>query len=277
MSTKKYQISAAILLFALMSGCGGKNLVQEGTVDALKVPLSEIEKIALYAMMSSNAYLDSKRTYFPIEDLGWVRVDLDGNPTKENSYTPSWIGKIFSNLQFDIWEHQSTNQTVISFKGTDEKIDWLTNFWIGPSVQYKSAKKHVREYKKNNTSRTVVTTGHSLGGGLALSSSLWLGVDAYAYNSSPRVFDGWGDNREEATRKAIYQEKEVLSKIRSYWPKFKEVMNEADIYQTNFDFNGVSKHRADYLAEGLLRCAPEGSELAKFANKLTPIKVKCNF
>ena len=33
---------------------------------------------ALYAMMSSNAYLKEDRTYFPIEDLGWMRVDLNG-------------------------------------------------------------------------------------------------------------------------------------------------------------------------------------------------------
>lgn len=213
-----------------------------------------------------------------IEDLGWIRVDLDGKPSEKNTYSPSTVwGRFFSDLQFDIWEHQNSNKTVISFKGTDEKIDWgASNLWIGPSFSYKSAKKHVKEYMGNNPDREVVVTGHSLGGGLALSSSLWLGVDAYVFNPSPRVFDGWKDHKEPAIRKVIYQEKEVLSKVRSFWPKFIEVMEEKDIYQTNFNYDGVSNHRADYLAEGLLRCSINNQELAEFAKKIIPKKVICS-
>jgi hypothetical protein len=93
----------------------------------------------------------------------------------------------------------------------------------------------------------VVLTGHSLGGGLALSASLWLGVNAYAFNPSPRVFDGWKDAKQPATRIVVYQDKEVLSKIRSFWPKYKQVINDEDVLQTNFDFDHVNAHRADYL------------------------------
>jgi len=238
----------------------------------------ESENYAIYAMMSSNAYLDSTRTYFPIEKLGWVRVDLDGKPTNKNSYSPTFLGKLFSNLQFDIWENRKLNKTVISFKGTDEKIDWIvSNLWFGPSVPYKSAKKHVEEYinKNNKQKSNIVLTGHSLGGGLALSCSLWLGIDAYVFDPSPRVFDGWRNHKEPAIRKVVYQEKEVLSKVRSFWPKFSEVIDEKDIYQTSFDFN-VNDHRSDYLAEGLLRCSTNNSELAELAKKVTPEKVSCN-
>jgi hypothetical protein len=251
---------------------------QIGHDDATPLPKNEAAKYALYAMMSSNAYLNTKRTYFPIEELGWIRVDLDGKPTDKNSYSPKTLfGRLLSNLQFDIWEHQESNKTVISFKGTDEKIDWIvSNSWIGPSVPYKSAKKHVKEYIEKNPKRTVVATGHSLGGGLALSVSLWLGIDAYAFNSSPRVYDGWGDHNEPATRKAIYQENEVLSKVRSFWPKFFEVMDERDIFQTNFDYKGVSDHRADYLAEGLLRCSSNDQELVELGKRISPVKVECN-
>ena len=272
----KWMVFSLMIFTMVLSGCATKS-VQLGREDARQLPKEKAKDYALYAMMASNAYLKSDRTYFPIEELGWVRVDLDGHPTNENSYSPSWIGKLFSNLQFDIWELRDSNKTVISFKGTDEKIDWIvSNLWIGSSIPYKSAKKHVEEYIKSHPSRTVEVTGHSLGGGLALSSSLWLGVDAYVFNSSPRVFDGWKNHKKPATRIAIYQEKEILSKVRSFWPKFKEVMKEEDIYQTNFNYNDVNSHRADYLAEGLLRCSTNNQKLMELANKVLPIKVSCD-
>jgi len=277
MKQRLNQILVIAFTILIMSGCA-TTPQQVGHEEAQQLPKNEMSNYALYAMMTSNAYLDPERTYFPIEKLGWVRVGLDGKPTKTNSYSPrTFWGNLFSNLQFDIWEHQNSNKTVISFKGTDEKIDWVvSNLWIGPSIPYKSAKKHVKEYIEKNPEREVVVTGHSLGGGLALSNSLWLGVDAFAFNPSPRVFDGWRNHKEPATRKVIYQEKEVLSKVRSFWPKFIEVINEKDIYQTNFDYDGVSHHRADYLAEGLLRCSTDDQELVEFATKVTPTKVSCN-
>jgi len=56
---------------------------------AIDLDAKAAEKYALYAMMASNSYLKKDRTYFPIEELGWVRVDLGGNPTSENSYSYS--------------------------------------------------------------------------------------------------------------------------------------------------------------------------------------------
>ena len=191
-------------------------------------------------------------------------MDLDGKPTAENSYTPSWIGRLFSNLQYDIWVNEQKQLTVISFKGTDEKIDWLTgNFAAGISIPYKSAKKHVKDYIKKHPGRKVIVTGHSLGGGIALSVSLWEGVDAYVFNSSPRVFDGLKNHAEHAVRKAIYQEGDILQKIRRVYPKFLEIIPEQDVIRTNFIYHEKeSNHRGDLIAEGVLRCATGDAELA---------------
>lgn len=244
---------------------------------AVDLDARSAEEYALYAMMASNAYMKADRTYFPIEDLGWVRVDLDGKPTSDNSYTPSWFGRIFSNLQYDIWVNEQKKLTVISFKGTDEKIDWLDgNFALGVSIPYKSAKKHVKDYIKEHPGRRVMVTGHSLGGGMALSVSLWEGVDAYVFNSSPRVFDGLKNHAAQAMRKAIYQEGDILQKIRSVYPKFLETIPEKDIIKTNFTYGKESNHRGDLLAEGILRCATGNAELVNVANKI-PRKVECNF
>lgn len=61
-------------------------------------------EVAIYSMMASNAYADDpNKTHFPIETLGWRKVDLKGNPVPEtkNSYTSkTFVGSIFSNSTF---------------------------------------------------------------------------------------------------------------------------------------------------------------------------------
>ncbi|MFT5097930.1 MAG: hypothetical protein ACI9HY_000036 [Planctomycetaceae bacterium] len=237
--------------------------------------------LALFAMLSSNAYVNkTQRTRFPVEQLGWKKVYPDGSPVPDdkNSYTPkTWLGDIFSSLQFDIWEHQISNDTIIAFKGTDEKWDWTAgNLAIGVSIQYKSAKKHVKKYRDLNPDRNIMLTGHSLGGGLALSVSVWEGIHAYVFNTSPRIFDGIKNHSEPAIRKTLFQDREVLQALRKVYPKFLEKMSNDDIIKANFDYGeSGGKHRADLLAEGLLRCS-DSPDLVKIATQIST-KVQCYF
>ena len=183
--------------------------------------------------------------------------------------------KIFSNLQFDIWESVDKPITIFSFKGTDERIDWFTgNLAIGFSVPYKSAKKHVKKYMDKHPGREIILTGHSLGGGIALSVSLWLGKDAYVFDPSPRVFDGLKNANEPAIRKIIYQKGDVLNSIRKYYPKFIKKIPSEDIIRSEFDFQGESNHRGDLLAEGLLKCAVNIKGYVEIA-KLIGRKIDC--
>jgi len=230
---------------------------------------------ALKAMMCSRAYVrDTDRTQFPVEGLGWKKVDIAGNPVPadQNSYTPCFLGRIFSNLQFDIWEKMDSEETIIAFKGTDEKIDWLLgDFALGISVPYKSAKKQVCKYIELNPRRNVSLTGHSLGGGLALSVSVWLGLDALVFNSSPRIFDGLRNMNEPADRKAVFQKGDVLQKLRANWPKFLEKVPSESIVQSHFDYHGESNHRMDLMAEGILRLADDPAYIA--IAQAIPVKV----
>lgn len=227
-------------------------------------------EIAIHSMMASNAYAnDTTKTQFPIEALGWKKVDLKGDPVAagKNSYTSkTFVGSIFSNLQFDIWEDAKSKKTIIAFKGTKEKIDWVKgNLALGISIPYKSAKKHVKEYIASHPDRSVSLTGHSLGGGLALSVSFWEGIDAIVFNSSPRIFDGLANNNAPASRLTVFQQGEILQKIRKWYPKFLEKIKPEQIVETNFDYPGGTSHRSDLLAEGILSCGSEPSlqEIAK--------------
>lgn len=209
---------------------------------------------AIYAMLACNTYHEKSKIYFPVDKAGWLLVDCDGDPTDEATKDSKF-------LAYDIYEDNNSNVSVIAFRGTDEKLDYITATLSLPiSIAYKSANKVVRKYLQDNPSRNLKLVGHSLGGGLALGASVHHGVPAFTFDPSPRIFDGWGDNHEAATRIAIYQNGEILEKIREAWPKFHQVVKAEDYYECNFNFEGDSLHRIDILAR----------ELAKFGKQHNP-------
>lgn len=204
---------------------------------------------AIYAMLASNSYHDEKKRHFPVEKAGWILVDRDGDPTDE----PTKESR-FSGFAYDIYEEQATNKSVIAFRGTDSKQDWLTsNLAVPFSIPYKQAGKAVRRYLKNNASRNLVVVGHSLGGGMALSTSVRYGVPAITFDPSPRIFDGIGDHHEAAMRVVIYQKGEILNAVRERWSKIKEAVNPEDVYECTYDFKGENPHKSDILAFEMAR------------------------
>lgn len=222
-------------------------------------------KYAAYAMMSSNTYHKTDRVKFAIEKLGWIQIGLDDEPTSEPTRERT------SGLAYDIYKRQGTDEVVIAFRGTDSKRDWPTgNLAVGPfSGQYRQARKEFEKYLSRHPEAKITVTGHSLGGGLALSVSVRKGVDAIVFDSSPRIFDGLGDKHLPATRVLIYEEGESMEIVRKRWKKIFEVVPQENIYKCNFDFKDVSKHRADYLARGLLKLgATDNSELIPVVESL---------
>ncbi len=208
--------------------------------------------VSIYAMLSANAYKKKPgRIRFDMSKLGWVRVDLDGEPTEK----PTKKHKL-SGLVYDIYEKVGTNKVVFAFRGTDSKKDYLTaNLAVPPfNFQYRQARRAVGKYLSDNNQKNVVATGHSLGGGLALSVSVHHGVKAFTFDPSPRIFDGIGDMHEPAERFIIYQEGEILQKFRKSWKKVSDVVEAKNIYKCNYPevFEEKSKHRGDLLAKGLL-------------------------
>lgn len=205
-------------------------------------------KTALHAMLSSNSYHEDDRVRFPVEKLGWIQVDLEGNPTTEPTRLHSLSG-----LAFDIFEKRETDDVVFAFRGTDGGSDFLfANFAVPPlNLQYTQARKEFHKYWTANKNKNIAVTGHSLGGGLALSISVHFGIAAITFDSSPRIFDGFGDRHAPAERVVIYEDGEVLEPVRRHWKKIAEVVPRGNFYRCSFDFPG-SQHRIDLLAQRLL-------------------------
>jgi hypothetical protein len=153
------------------------------------------EKVRPYAAMSELAYQGVPPNLKPAAELklaqnnevrhvrqvilreelklaGWQLLNhCDDTTTNENS----------EGLHFYIWKNQSLPQPrlVVAFRGTEswDWSDWRSNFrWLLPffrsNDQYNQARKLVFEYLQTNTLASdtnlmIITTGHSLGAGLA--------------------------------------------------------------------------------------------------------------
>ncbi|GAB2884811.1 hypothetical protein GCM10027046_11700 [Uliginosibacterium flavum] len=208
--------------------------------------------IAVYAMMAANAYkINPGRIRFSLNKIGWEQVDLNGEPTESAA-----VEHKLSGLAYNIYEKVDTNKVVFAFRGTDEKNDYLfANFSVPPfNFQYRQARKDMAKYLSKNSNKNVIATGHSLGGGLALSVSVHHGVKAFTFDPSPRVFDGIGNMHEPAERIIVYQAGEILDIARKIWKKDNDVVEKSDVFKCDYPdlFNENSKHRGDLLAKGLL-------------------------
>ena len=225
-------------------------------------------RVAIYAMLSSNAYHKKKRVRFEVEKMGWIQMDLDGNPTSKPTKEYHASG-----LAYDIFVRQDSEDVVFAFRGTDSKRDYLcANLAFPPlNFQYRRARRVFRKFLEANKRKNIVTTGHSLGGGLALSMSVRFGVPAITFDPSPRIFDGIGDHHEPALREIIYEDGEILQIFRRIWKKIPEIVPKENVYRCSFDFAG-SQHRSDHLAMGLLRLGSEINPELKPVWDAIPIK-----
>lgn len=221
-------------------------------------------KYAVYAMMSENVYHKKENPPYGkyLKELGWKQVDKNGNET--DSSVIGWCG-----FRYDIYDHEKTTDTVIAFRGTEGIGDFLcANFALVVSPQYKQARKEVSEFFHEHN-RKVTLTGHSLGGGLALSASLLYGFDAVIFNPSPRVFDGRKNIHCRAKRTMIFDDHEILKYPRWLSPKFKKVMKGSDVYETDFTTGwGIQNHFIDNLTNGLI------TKGAEYNKELIPIRDK---
>lgn len=224
-----------------------------------KIPDDRIQDFATFAMMASNAYHREGRTAFPVSRLGWRLLADDGSvqsgdPAEGKSTSWRWTG-----LAYDVYRHEESGRVVFAFRGTDARGDYLSGnlpFWPFDG-QYVQARCAVMAFLLDHAEldrNDCWVVGHSLGGGLALCASVRCGVPAVTFDSSPRIFDGLGDEHCDAPRSLVYMEGEVLASLRRTIPKALQVTAPDQRFcAIDATRPGVSRHRGDAIAQAMVR------------------------
>lgn len=204
--------------------------------------------------MSSNVYRD-KNKYFALP--GWRLDSREDSP---------------SGLTIDVWtqgDPSSPDRVATVFRGTDgfNLDDWQANLSIWPEPeQYFEAQHFFEKYVLHNErfkNSTLVVSGHSLGGGIAINVSLrWSThnrpVTAFAFNSSPRGFYRPYNDTPTAARTILSENAEFLSLSRKLWWSKIETIGKRNynfMSFTNPMYRPFGEHKIYYFSRALLMLA----------------------
>ncbi len=232
--------------------------------------LDDCQSLAEMAALSSNVYKDNNQDFFEINNWSAVEIDVS-HPT------PSWKFKV-PGLKFEVWKKSVSGHKpmiAIVFRGSHVGWDWYTNIrWLTRFIpftfdHYDQTKSIVSKIEGQINGRygingvEIVTTGHSLGGGLAQ-------LTAYASQNIKRVFSfdsspvtGFYDiekavrerNKVGTTIYRVYEHREALSFIRNFMKHLYPVsLKDPHIIEIRFNFSGenaIEKHSIDLIARNL--------------------------
>ncbi|TKB23235.1 DUF2974 domain-containing protein [Desulfopila sp. IMCC35006] len=129
-----------------------------------------------YALLAGCSYYSSRdaKNRFPVPN-GWNVLSR----IPEDSLT---------GFEASAYKNSQTNEIVISFTGTNDSRDWVTNTSLANGdtcSQLRQAALYYCEVKAANPDATITLTGHSLGGGLASLIGVFFNKQAVTFNQAP--------------------------------------------------------------------------------------------
>lgn len=175
----------------------------------------EAVHLAPYAIMCNNAY--ARGEYFIPLPEGWKEIP------EFRKEIPN-IGLALA--VFEKYENTKLTEVVVAFRGTDGMKDWIQNLIPLRRIQVVPASEDFERILRlyENQGPKVTTTGHSLGGGLALHMSFkYPNIDTIVFNSSPVTKAGLkiqeGSNRISAWESGEFLQivRNLISLVRPRW------------------------------------------------------------
>jgi Lipase (class 3) len=258
--------------------------IRRGKNDKEPAPASEIARLLVeYAVLCAIVYDDPNepnrgKDLELLSEKGWRQLkdipDID--------HPKDWRYKL-SGLSYEVWEKDGDDQVIVAlvFRGTDTAVDWWTNFrWITrytPFVQDQYMQVQsltpplVDAIRKRYSGRNIriVTTGHSLGGGLAHQAAYISDCikEVFAFNSSPVTgYRSVSDpprskNAVGIVVRRIYERGEILAPLRRVMRWLNPLsMKDPEIIEIRFNLShgdAVDQHSMRKLAYRLKEKAAE--------------------
>ena len=194
-------------------------------------------KSAIYGILANNAYPPSTRPQFKLPE-NWRPIDFEFDDPLD------------SGLDFTLFARSvggETREVVIAYRGIDGAQDWKDGNTF--QTQYDSADILVPQVMQHFQGCKIVCSGHSLGGGLALHTSLITPeIDAFAFNPSFRLqSNGRAENN---LRYCLHEKGDILSFHRFIWKNPSDTLVFGD-----FNFSYKKNHTSYPLTRGLLMLA----------------------
>lgn len=254
-------------------------------------PLSRFNELHEYALLSAQIYEEGREKKPKqlardqvIRKSGWKRrADLEPTPPQ-----PRWSWKV-GDLRYQVWEKSQTNGQVlvaVVFRGTDwyQLGDWFANLRWGTRFipfswdQYDQTRSLIPElipdileaYKGKTV--TIISTGHSLGGGLAQQALYCTPIIADAYTFDPSSVTGYSSVKRELRNESrkgtriyrIYEDREILVLLRELvkqvWPISHSDPSIIEMRYNVMRGGMLTNHSMPMLADGLNDLAHETAE-----------------
>lgn len=229
-----------------------------------------------YAMLSAVAYVEDSAAEHTVKVPEDCKLILDStDPVNTDSK-----GVAVKGLRYLVWHWPQENQLIIAFRGSGKRLgDWFSNFrWLtryipGVHDHYDLVRKNINRVVEDAQAAVgpvdqIVTTGHSLGGGLAQQAAY--GCDAiktvYAFNPTPVTgFNNVDSQLLENNRKGIFiarvfEHGEILAYMRFGLRQFYKISpQDPQIIELRFNFSkalgGLREHGMESFAAQVWKTA----------------------